>query len=312
MRWSAALTGKLERAKTLDPAIDAIDTVVTRALPPGGVKDLLHGRWLGHPLHPLLVALPIGMSIGVLAFDLFGGERGRDAARKLLGLTLVAIPPTALSGVADWSALGKHRRPRRVGLVHALSNSTASAMFLASWLARRRGGSGRGWAMAGALALSIGGYLGGHLSYAQGVGVNRTIDRQIQPREWTDVAAASDIVEGEMHLTFLGDQPVLLTRLGAEVYAMSATCSHYGGPLYAGRIESSPEPCVVCPWHGSRFRLSDGEVLRGPATTPELVYECRVEGDRVQIRIPAAISTDPPPPVPTGRPTAEVHTGAWS
>lgn len=178
----SALTGRLERAEELDGVVDAVDAVVNKVLPSGPVKDLLRGRWLGHPLHPALVALPIGMSTSVLALDLLGGDKARDAARTLLGLSVLSVAPTAAAGLADWSALGQRRRPRRVGLVHAASNVTATTLFAASWLARRRGGNGRALAIAGALALNVGGYLGGHLSYAQGVGVNRNTDPQAQLR----------------------------------------------------------------------------------------------------------------------------------
>jgi nitrite reductase/ring-hydroxylating ferredoxin subunit len=65
---------------------------------------------------------------------------------------------------------------------------------------------------------------------------------------------------------------------------MGATCSHYGGPLDEGRVE---DECVVCPWHGSRFRLADGSVARGPATSPQLSYDVRVVDGRVQLKVKA-------------------------
>ncbi|WP_418606824.1 Rieske (2Fe-2S) protein [Georgenia sp. SUBG003] len=110
--------------------------------------------------------------------------------------------------------------------------------------------------------------------------VNRNADRTPRPREWKDAAAVSDLDGGTLRVEVSG-QPVLLTRHDGELYATGAVCSHMGGPLEEGEIEDG---CVVCPWHGSHFRLADGEVERGPATVGILSYDVRVSGDRVEVR----------------------------
>lgn len=285
MLWSA-LAGRLEQAEGLDPTVEAVTGVVNKALPAGPVKDALHGRWLGHQLHPLLVALPIGMFSSASLLDVTGGERSRDAARRLVGAGVLAVAPTAASGLADWSDLGAFRRPRRVGLAHAAANTVTTLLYSASWVSRRNGHHGRGrvLALAGALGLSVSGYLGGHLSYSQGVGVNRNADEDKQPTEWTDAARLSELSEDKLHRTDVDGHPVLLALRNGEVYALGARCSHYGGPLEDGDLDGSSEPCVVCPWHGSRFRLSDGSVERGPATVPQLSYDVRTLGDQVQVK----------------------------
>lgn len=285
MLWSA-LTGKLEQAKALDPAVEAVTGVVDKVLPRGPVKDALHGRWLGHQLHPLLVAVPIGMFSSASLLDLTGGEEGRDAARRLVGAGVLVVAPTALSGWADWSELGAFHRPRRVGLVHAAGNVATALLYGASWVARVRGNdrAGRNLALAGMLGLSVGGYLGGHLAYSEGVGVNRNADVQKQPEDWADAAAVSDVGEGSLLRVEVEGQPVLLARRNGDVYAIGATCSHYGGPLEEGKLEGTADPCVVCPWHGSEFRLDDGSVAGGPATIPQPAYDIRTVGDRIQVR----------------------------
>ena len=63
---------------------------------------------------------------------------------------------------------------------------------------------------------------------------------------------------------------------------MGAVCSHYGAPLEDGEVDA--DDCLVCPWHDSRFRLRDGSVARGPATSPQTSYEVRVRGSRVELR----------------------------
>jgi nitrite reductase/ring-hydroxylating ferredoxin subunit/uncharacterized membrane protein len=282
MWWSDA-AGRLEQARGLDPTVDRVTALVDRLLPPGTVKDALHGRWLGHQLHPLLIAAPIGFWTGASLLDATGDSP--RAAQRLVGAGLLVAVPTAASGLADWSSLGAYRRPRRVGLVHALANTATTAAYAASWLARRRGdtGSGRGLALLGAAGLAVGGYLGGHLAYSQGVGVNRNADEQRKPRDWTDALADAELPDGALRRVEVSGQQVLLLRQDGEVRALGAVCSHYGGPLEQGEV--GPDGTVGCPWHGSRFRLADGGVARGPATVPQLAYDVRCNGDRLEVRV---------------------------
>lgn len=284
--WLSTLTGRIEQARALDPAVDAVTKVWSVALPRGPVKDLLHGTWLGHNLHPVLVAGPIGLWVGATLLDLTSGRSSRPAAQRLVGAGLLAAVPTALSGAADWSELGVAKRPKRVGLVHAAANNVTLLVYAASWLARRRGDHARGRALAlvGAGGLAVGGYLGGHLVSAQAVGVNRNADEQRKPRDWTDAAAAADVVEGQPHAVDVEGQAVVLVRSGGAVSAIGATCGHWGGPLAEGELVDG---CLECPWHGSRFRLADGSVARGPATTPQLAYDVRTAGDRLEVRVRA-------------------------
>jgi nitrite reductase/ring-hydroxylating ferredoxin subunit/uncharacterized membrane protein len=281
--WST-LTGKLEQAKALDPVVEAVSGVVHTVLPRGGVKDALHGTWLGHQLHPLLIAGPIGMWASAILLDWTGGDR--DAARRLVGAGVLAVAPTAASGLADWSELGSAERPKRVGLIHAAANTTTTLLYGASWLARRRGDheQGRRLALAGAAGLAVGGYLGGHLSYSQAVGVNRNADEMKKPRDWTDACAAADVLDGRPHRVEVKGQAIVLVRSQGQVFAMGATCSHWGAPLEEGTLVDGAG-CLECPWHGSRFRLADGSVARGPATSPQLAYDVQTVGDRLQIRV---------------------------
>lgn len=282
--WWSTLTGQLERARALDPATDALAGVANRVLRPGPVKDLLHGTWLGHPVHPVLVAVPIGLWTGASVLDLTGDRRG---ARRLVAAGVLSALPTAATGLADWSELGQARRPRRVGLVHAVANWSTIAVYVASWQARRRGEHVRGAALAlvGAGGLGVGGYLGGHLAYSQAVGVNRNHDVVARPEDWTDVAAESDLVEGRPLRVDVKGQPAVLVRSGGEVHALGAVCSHWGGPLDQGSVQDG---CVECPWHGSRFWLADGSVERGPATFPQPLYDVRITAGRVEVRARAA------------------------
>jgi len=267
--------------KALDPAVDAVDGVVTAATRPAAVKNALSGSWLGHQLHPVLTDLPIGAWGAATALDVLGGETSADAARRLVGLGSIASAATAMAGFSDWSSM--YGPDKRVGLVHGLSNGLANALQTTSWFVRGRGHRGVGIALS-LMGLGItlaSAYIGGHLSFVRGVGVNRTAF-QDAPREWTDVAADTDLAEGSLTRVMAGDIPVMLARQDGEVLALSAVCTHAGGPLDEGTLDE--DGCVTCPWHGSRFRLHDGAVQRGPASVPEPRWDVRVDDGRVSVR----------------------------
>ncbi len=158
----------------LDPAGRKAGELVRRLIPQGPVKTVLSGRMLGHALHPVLSDVPIGSWTSATVLDLIGGRDAAGAAETLVGVGLVAAAPTIAAGWSDWAdAEREDPGARRTGLVHAWSNATATLLYAGSLVARRRGARGRGVALglAGAGALSLGGFLGGHLSYAEGVGV---------------------------------------------------------------------------------------------------------------------------------------------
>ena len=272
---------RVEHSRPLDPIGDAVAKLVDRALPDGPVRDVASGVPLGHPVHPLLVAVPIGSWTAAAWLDLTGGDR--VTARRLVALGVLAAVPTAVTGANDW--LTTSGAERRVGLVHAAANDVAVALYTASWWARRRGRHGQGvlFSLVGYAAAGLGGWLGGHLAYALGVGVDTTAFQHL-PRKWTDVAAESDVpTRGGLPVDATG-VPVLLARDdGGAIVALADRCTHRGGPLHEGEFADG---CVTCPWHGSRFALADGSVRHGPATRPQPRLDVRIVSGRVQVRYP--------------------------
>lgn len=279
----AQLVRKLEEFTALDGAVDTVSDLANSALPPGEVKDALHGKQLGHAAHPMLVVLPLGLNVGATLLDFFGDEHDRPAARRLVGAALLLTPPTAATGMADFADLGQSRRPKRVGLVHAGANTAASVCFTASWLLRRTGRhrAGQAFSLLGLTGLGVGGYLGGHLAYSQAVGVNRNADHRREPSSWTDVAALDDLVDGPVRIEVSGQHVMLAKTDDGQIHAVGAVCSHLAGDLSEGEVSGD---CVVCPLHGSTFRLQDGGVVTGPATAAIPSYDVQTLGDRVTIR----------------------------
>jgi NADPH-dependent 2,4-dienoyl-CoA reductase/sulfur reductase-like enzyme/nitrite reductase/ring-hydroxylating ferredoxin subunit len=93
----------------------------------------------------------------------------------------------------------------------------------------------------------------------------------------------------------VGDEAVLVSRLGGELFAIGATCTHYGGPLAEGLAAGGT---VRCPWHHACFDLRTGEAVKAPAFDPVPRWKIEVEKGRLFLRSrldPAPPRTAPPP-----------------
>jgi len=278
------LIQRLESIDALDGPLKALSWKLSEVFGPGPLKDALSGTRLGHAVHPMLTDVVIGSFVSATALDLIGGDDSGEAAERLIALGIAAYPPTALTGASDWAdgSVGNDSL-RRVGFAHAVSNSAALALYAASLAARRRGSRGKGAAlgMLGAGALGFAGYLGGHLTYAQGIGVDRTIFDP-GPKAWTDAADASTLSEGVPHRATVADTPVMILKRGDRLLAIHDRCSHRGCSLAdRGSVEGNE---VVCNCHGSRFSLEDGSLLDGPATRPQPAFEARERDGRIELR----------------------------
>ena len=278
-----AATQRLGGVAALDAVATRLGRAVRNAVPPGPLRDGLSGRALGHALHPLMTDLPIGTWTSANLLDAIGGRDADRAARRLIAVGIAAALPAAATGLLDWADTEPvDDEVRRVGVVHAASNVAALSLYSASLVARRRGAPRRGrlLGLAGAGALAFGGHLGGHLSFAKGVGVDATA---LGPalEDWTDAGPADDLPDGAAVSRRVAGVDVLLVREQAQIFALADRCAHRGGPLHDGTVDDG---CVTCPLHGSRFRLADGSVERGPSPYPQPTFEVREAGGRLELR----------------------------
>ena len=174
--------------------------------------------------------------------------------------------------------------------MHAAANAVGVGLQFASWRARRQGRQARGVLLSMA-ALGVGSaaaYLGGHLAYRQGATVNHAEEApHILPGDWTRLCRLDELTDGEPTRLALGGVPVFVLRRGQRIDVLYDLCSHLSGPLSEGELSGAgDEMCVTCPWHGSTFRLRDGQVRRGPTTYPQPVLQVRVDPDgSVQARL---------------------------
>jgi nitrite reductase/ring-hydroxylating ferredoxin subunit/uncharacterized membrane protein len=279
---------RIQTARQLDAVAEPLQRQVAALLDRAPrVADALHGRFLRHPAHPAIVAVPLGafaVSSVVDAMSLLGvRSRGpRQAADIACAVGVAASGVAAATGLADWARSGPGE-PRRVGLVHAGLNVLVSAVMARSLLI---GGSTRHpftvplQRLAGFSVGGVAGWLGGELAYRYRLGVDHA-DRP-DPGEWQDAQLAEPLAAGASGKVDLGGVPVLVWRDPAgELHAIGARCGHLGGPLDEGCIRDG---VVACPWHGSEFRLADGDLVRGPATRPQPAYEVREAGGQLQLR----------------------------
>jgi nitrite reductase/ring-hydroxylating ferredoxin subunit/uncharacterized membrane protein len=278
-----ALSETIGSLSALDGPAAVIGKQIRSILKPGPVKDALSGTWLGHALHPLLTDVPVGTWTSATLLDLFGGKAGRPASQRLIGVGLLAAAPTAWTGWSDWAdSEPADDAVRRIGIVHAIANGTAAALYGASLVARRRGAHTTGvlLGLAGAGAVGAGGWLGGDLAYARGVGVDETAFER-GPEDWTPALDASMLADDRPAPAIVGDVEIVLVRRNGTIHALADRCSHRGGALHDGELLGD---CIECPLHGTRFRLDDGSVERGPSAYPQPVYEAREREGRIEVR----------------------------
>ncbi|HEY0936316.1 MAG TPA: Rieske 2Fe-2S domain-containing protein [Trebonia sp.] len=249
------------------------------------VLELLHGgRWVGHPLHPALSDLPVGLWTGVTVLDALDRDPaprpGIGAAGLLSAAGILAAGATAVTGLTDWTV--SEDQDRRAGLFHGLLNTAALGLQCASLGTRMAGHRGTARAL-GAASLTVtaaAGYLGGHLVFARGVMVSR-VAWNSGPRRWVRALPEADLPDDSPAAVAAEGRQVMLYRQGETLYAIDNICSHAGGLLSRCPVASLT---ATCPLHGSRFSLTDGSVLRGPANQPQPVLPARIRNGWIEVR----------------------------
>jgi nitrite reductase/ring-hydroxylating ferredoxin subunit/uncharacterized membrane protein len=286
--WHSDLVAWIDRLgwlRTLNDQLTAVLGPVRERHQDNLVVELLHGgRWAGHPLHPALSDLPIGLWTGAMVLDATDRgpppRRGIDAAGLLSAAGILAAGATALTGLSDWTV--SNDQDRRVGLFHGLLNTMALGLQGASLGTRMAGHRGTARAL-GAASLTVtaaAAYLGGHLVFTKGVMVSR-VAWAIGPRRWTRALPEADVPDDSPTAVEAEGRQIMLYRHHGSLYALDNVCSHAGGLLSRGTVA---DLTVTCPLHGSRFALADGCVGRGPASQPQPVLRTRIRNGWIEVR----------------------------
>lgn len=252
------------------------------------VRDFLNGTWLGHPLHPAITDVPIGALFVAIVLDLMGQVEAAFWALVLGQLSLVAA---AVTGLADYADADGTTRTKAT--IHGTVMVIGSVLTLLSLVLRVTGTAHDGGTAAmvllvvGFLVLGAGAYIGGDLVFRYGHMVDRHAWRgagakwiKLDTGDVTDLATLPEATPRKMKA---GINDLVVVRLGNDILAVHAVCAHAGGPLAEGTV--TPDGCIECPWHASRFRLADGHLRQGPAVYDQPAYEVRAaEGGGYEIR----------------------------
>ena len=258
------------------------------------LQNVLHGTWLGHPIHPALTDIPLGAWGGALVLDCVDAvstrpDGFRQAAHVAVGIGIVGGLGAGLTGVTDWQYT--HDTARRAGLMHGVLNTAALGLYVMSWRDRRDGRFRRARIL-GALGYTLvasAGYLGGELVFRHRIGVDQS-EPSMQPREFVPVLATADLEPDTPHRVEHSGVAVVLIRRGERIFAVGEHCSHLAAPMSQGWLYRGE---LVCPWHGSHFDLDTGAPANGPATAPLACYETREADGQIEIR------RRPPVPAPS-------------
>jgi len=235
------------------------------------VKDLLNGRWYGHPLHAALSDGPIGILLVAIVLDVMGRHGAADVA---LVLGILAMIAAAVAGAADYTDTDGRARSRAT--LHAALMVASLVVFLLSLAMRATGPADRtipvAVAIVGFLILVAGAIVGGDVAYRYGNMVDRHAWRT-GGAKWLPLEIPGDEVpEGTPTRAKLGVNTLVLVRSGDTIHALHDQCAHAGGLLSGGTVVDG---CIECPYHGSRFSLADGRVRRGPSVYDQPTYEIR-------------------------------------
>jgi nitrite reductase/ring-hydroxylating ferredoxin subunit len=250
------------------------------------IQDLLHGRWLGHPLHAATTDIPIGLLLGTVVLDIVGQPAAADIA---LLVTILFMILSAVSGLADYAVTDGTARTRAT--LHGTLMVIGLVVLVASAVLRSGAPADRtvpiALSIAGLLVVTAGAFVGGDVVFLLGNMVSRHAFRgpgtkwvRLDTGELTDLAALPDATPTKMRA---GINELVVVRRGEAVHALHAVCAHAGGPLDQGTLTA--DGCLQCPWHGARYRLSDGAVRRGPSVYDQPAYEIRnAEGGGYEVR----------------------------
>jgi uncharacterized membrane protein/nitrite reductase/ring-hydroxylating ferredoxin subunit len=250
----------------------------------------------GHPIHPMLIPFPFAFLTGAFLFDVAGWSIANvNLARTGAHLTIAGLGAgvlAAVPGVIDYfGSVPPGSSAKTRATKHAVANVSALALFAASWLMRADDTpsiSTLGLQLTGLALMSAGGYMGGTLVFRNQIGVDH---RYAKAGKWQEVsvpdsgepviAEAGDLELDQMKLVHVGARRVALGRTERGYRAFDDRCTHRGGPLSDGVLMCGT---VQCPWHGSQFDTTSGEVKCGPATKTIDTFPVQESNGQVRLR----------------------------
>lgn len=250
-----------------------------------------------HPIHPMLVAFPVGLWVTSFIFDLIGKTSGEQryftAGYYMIVAGCVGAVVAAIPGLIDLLFVIPPRSSAKTrGYLHGALNTIALILFI--YEAVHRGGAGNpvdglsiAVSFAGVVLIAISGWLGGTLVYRNQIGVDRRYAGAGKFKERTldsfdrPVCNQGELGDGQMMLAKINGQRIAVGRCSEGIFAFQDQCTHQGGSLTDGALVA----CTVqCPWHGSQFDVKTGRVVAGPAELKIRIYSIDIRAGEVYVR----------------------------
>ncbi|HKP53668.1 MAG TPA: DUF2231 domain-containing protein [Chloroflexia bacterium] len=268
------------------------------------VKELLQGRPLKHPLHPILVHFPVGLWVLSLVLDLitilFGPNYPlvRGAFYAMVGGTIMAVL-ASIPGLVDWADIRADHPAKKIATNHMWLNFAAIVVYALNIVLRlaeldevRTPTLPLILSIVGIVIISVSGYLGGMVVYDDGIAVGRHRRHPATPHEtvhaetakgdqFIAVADAESLKDGELLRAEVNGNVMAIARVGSDFYAFQEFCTHRYGPLSEGALEDGQ---VQCPWHRSCFDIKSGKVTQGPAKVDLKTFEVQVKDGKVMVK----------------------------
>jgi nitrite reductase/ring-hydroxylating ferredoxin subunit/uncharacterized membrane protein len=281
------------------------------------VKKVLEGRPLGHPIHPLISHIPLGMWLFALGLDIYSMAANDDANWAVRGAyyalligTAVALL-TVLTGFNDWFSVRDDHPGQRMVILHLLLMVPATLLFVLDTVLHYRvidapqvSGLQLAFSISGYVLALVGGYVGGLLVYDEGIAVGRhrraaelpahTLTEPTSAHEddgYSPIVPDSALAEGATLRAEVHGTVVTLARADGKVYAVQEFCTHRCGQLSEGTLHGGE---IQCPWHNSCFDLGTGQPTHGPAKVPLKTFDARVCNGIVEVRVSRGDEGRPP------------------
>lgn len=271
------------------------------------IKDLLQGKWLKHPLHPILIHFPVGLFVLSLLLDLtnliFGVSNALVlAAFYTMSLGIIMALLASIAGLADWYDIRADHPAKKIATQHMWLNLGMMLVYALNINLRYPSLNDIQTpilpfvlSLLGAGIIGVSGYLGGTMVFDEGIGVGRHRRRTGTPHQTIHVSSehgdplegtvavadADSLKDGETLRVQLDGNVMAIANLEGKLYAFQEFCTHRYGPLSEGTFENGQ---VMCPWHRSCFDIRTGKVTKGPAKVGLKTYQAFVENGKIMVK----------------------------
>lgn len=239
-----------------------------------------------HPLHPMLVAFPIGFFIGTLVFDVLGvvtGGRGYFTAAYYMNIAgIVGAVLAAIPGLIDYLfTVPPDSSEKKRAAKHGVLNTAVLLLFAGNLWYRGRFGAAEEVVVAvdvlGVVLVAIAGWMGGTLVFRNQIGVDMHYadagrwneERMGSQKGRIRLAKEWELEVNQMKLVHVNGKRIVVARSGQGFAAFDDHCTHTGGSVAGGSMICGT---VQCPWHGSQFDVHTGALKAGPAKHAIKVY----------------------------------------